>query len=893
MPDIQRLPIRVLVVDDEHPILDLYRAILTPKRKPSAVISELGELAQQLFGETTPPTAAPVFDLVACQQGDLAVATVKAALAANQPFAVAFLDVRMPPGPDGIWTAEQIRGLDPQIEIVIVTAYSDIHPADIERRVRPAHKILYLQKPFHSQEILQFASSLSAKWLAEHELRTLYAGLERRVAERTQELSQANAQLRSEIEERRRIEVRLRQLEKAVGTMPLGLTITDLEGKIIYINQAGAEMHGYQSDELLGQAALVLTSPEWRKPLAVDQIRGWKGLLRESLRIRKDGTTFPAWLTSEVVQDAEGEPFAIVTSYEDITERKQAEEALRRSEAKYRIVLESDPDPVMVFDSERKITYLNPAFTRVFGWTLKDTLEVPLNFIPVEHLPDVKVLLEKIALGETISGVEITCFTKYNTQIVVSVSGAGFFDSHGTLQGYVISLQDITARKKTEEEIKFLAYKDALTGLNNRKSFYLHLEDEILRTRSRAGTRRIDPLGKWALLFLDLNQFKHINDSLGHDIGDQLLCAVGDRIQTCLRKSDYVFRLGGDEFTIILHNFINDSDIAKVAEKIRKELAIPFCIKQHELFISASIGISVYPDNGEDVETLVKNADLAMYAAKEGHLGYRFFTEEMNRNALERMKLESQLHNALPNGQLSVYYQPFVDRQERIIGAEALLRWYHPESGMISPGRFIPIAEETGAIIPIGKWVLHTACQQATAWRSKGFLNFQMAVNLSTRQFKERDLIETVEDALERTGFPPTCLKLEVTESGIMENPEQAIGTMTLLRQKGIRFSLDDFGTGYSSLSYLKRFPIDTVKIDRSFVMDCLTSKDDQEIIRAILAMAQNLGMDTVAEGVETNEQKAFLIQEGCQSLQGYYFGRPMPAQKFETLLLQTGTVET
>jgi len=882
-------PLRLLAVDDEKIILTLYERILTPKRKPSPRVGELNELAQQLFGETPSPTSALAVELITCQQGDEAVTVVQAALAEHRPFAVVFLDVRMPPGPDGVSTAEQIRAIDSQIEIVIVTAYSDIHPSEIERRVRPAHKLLYLQKPFHAPELIQLASSLSAKWLVECELHNMYAELEQRVAARTDELQHANAQLSAEIKERQRIEVQLRQLEKAVEMMPLGLTITDLEGEIIYINHAGATMHGYQPDELLGQAALILTAPEWRKPLTLDQLKGWRGLLRESLRMRKNGSTFSAQLTSEIVQDATGEPFAIVTSYEDITRRKQAEEALRKSEEKYRIVLESDPDPVMVCDAEERVTYVNPAFSRVFGWTLNDIFGKPLAFTPVDHYAESRALLANIAEGKTLSGVESARLTKANDRIEVSISGAGFFDHAGILQGYVLNLQDITARKQTEKEIQFLAYNDALTGLQNRRAFYLHLEDEITRARSRFGSRRRDPLDRWALLFLDLDQFKHINDSLGHEIGDQLLRAASDRIQSCLRKSDYIFRLGGDEFTVILHNFINDSDIVKAAEKIRQELALPFSIKQHELFISASIGVSVYPDDGSDVETLVKNADMAMYAAKEGRLGYRFFTEEMNRNALERLKLESHLRNALQDHQLSVYYQPLVDPQGQIIGAEALLRWYHPELGMISPVKFIPLAEETGAIIPIGKWVLRKACQQAVIWQQKGLPNFFVAVNLSTRQFKEPDIIETIEDTLERTGLPPTCLKLEVTESGIMENPEQAIATMTLLRQKGVRFSLDDFGTGYSSLSYLKRFPLATLKIDRSFVMDCLTSKDDQEIIRAILAMAQNLGMDTVAEGVELSAQKEFLIQQGCQTLQGYYFGRPMPAPKFEAALFQAG----
>jgi len=316
---------------------------------------------------------------------------------------------------------------------------------------------------------------------------------------------------------------------------------------------------------------------------------------------------------------------------------------------------------------------------------------------------------------------------------------------------------------------------------------------------------------------------------------------VAVRLQTCLRKSDHIFRLGGDEFTIILNDLTDDTDMAKVAKKIREEIARPCCIRNHELYVTISIGISIYPDDGDDVEILVKNADMAMYAAKEEGQGYRFFTEEMNTKALERMMLESSLRNALQNNQFVIYYQPMVDDRQRIIGMEALLRWHHPELGLINPSKFIPIAEETGAIIPIGKWVLHSACQQAKKWYEMSHAKFYVAVNLSTRQFSEPDLLETIEQVLAAADLPPDCLKLELTESSIMENPDQAIAKMKILRTKGIHFSIDDFGTGYSSLSYLKRFPIDTLKIDRSFVIDSTTNEDDQEIIKTIISMAKNL----------------------------------------------------
>ena len=536
-------------------------------------------------------------------------------------------------------------------------------------------------------------------------------------------------------------------------------------------------------------------------------------------------------------------------------------------------------------DLEGRTTYLNPAFTRVFGWTMNKGIGQILDFVPLEGLTEARSIIEKINEGETISGIETCRLTRDNREVDVSISGAGFFDSHGQPRGCVLTFQDITERKKSEAEIRFLAYHDVLTGLPNRKSFYLQLEETLALSYQWDGHERRSGHDKWALLFLDLDRFKDINDTLGHDMGDELLKAVAIRLRDCLRKKDYIFRLGGDEFTIILNNLSQDLDTIKVIQKIQQEIARPFHVKTHVLYMTTSIGVSVYPTDGEEVEILVKNADMAMYAAKEEKGGYRFYTEQMNLKALERMQLESSLRTALQENQFVLYYQPLVDERNRIIGMEALLRWNHPQLGMISPGRFIPIAEETGTIVPIGEWVLRCACEQTRKWRDMGYTELYVAVNLSTRQFREQNLVETVEHVLETTGLPANCLKLEVTESGIMEDAEDAVVKMKILRAVGIRFSIDDFGTGYSSLSYLKRFPIDTLKIDRSFVMDSLTSRDDQEIIKTIISMAQNLNIEALAEGVETKEQQEFLRRHGCHMMQGYYFGRPMSDQEFEKIL--------
>ena len=753
--------IRILVADDEQAILSFYQEIFTLMAETppaSAPEQSLVDGYSQISTQT--------FELVLCQQGSEAVKAARQGVIENRPFAIAFIDINLPSDNRGIDIAEDIRALDPHIEIVMMTGYSDIRTQELAERIPPMHKILYIEKPIRPKEIYQLAGALGAKWRTEREMEQVHDDLERWLEDRTVELLQTNQSLKKEIEAR------------------------------------------------------------------------------------------------TLVQNA-----------------------LLESEERYRIVLESVPDPIIVYDMEDRVEYVNPAFSRVFGWTLAECQQSPFEFVPVDFLAQARLLFEKTTRGQMISGLESCRLTKDGAPIQVSISSAAFFDQAGKLGGRVMTLQDITARKKTEEEIKFLAYHDALSGLPNRKSFYLRLEDSIVQSQGQAGKKRRPVAQKWALLFLDVDRFKFVNDTLGHELGDLLLREIAARLQQSVRKSDYIFRLGGDEFTIILNAMHEVTDIAKVAQKIREEIAAPCVIQGHEIYVTASIGISLYPDDGAEVEELVKKADMAMYAAKEGKEGFRFFTEEMNQKAMERMMLEGSLRHALQDNQLLVYYQPLVDEQRRVVGTEALLRWQHPQLGLLSPTRFIPIAEETGAIIPIGKWVLYTACQQAMKWHNMGFADFYVAVNLSTRQFKEPDLVEIVEHTLETTGLPPHCLKLEVTESGIMENPERAVEKMDALRRIGVKFSIDDFGTGYSSLSYLKRFPISTLKIDRSFVMDAPTNTDDQEIIKTIIAMARNLRMETVAEGVETQEQQEFLAYHGCRMMQGFYFGRPMPAESFEELL--------
>jgi diguanylate cyclase (GGDEF)-like protein len=441
---------------------------------------------------------------------------------------------------------------------------------------------------------------------------------------------------------------------------------------------------------------------------------------------------------------------------------------------------------------------------------------------------------------------------------------------------------DITERKRAEEQVKHLAFHDPLTSLPNRLLF----NDRLTLAVAQAHRHN----QKMAVLFLDLDRFKVINDSLGHSVGDELLRQVAERIQEHVREGDTVARLGGDEFTLLVPGINVEEDAAKIARKICDAIHAPFWIDGRELFVTTSLGVSVYPSDGHDAETLVRNADSAMYRAKEqGRDNYQLYTPAMNAKAIERLSLESRLRQAVANDELELHFQPFIDlKTAEVLGAEALLRWRHPELGLIPPGEFIPIAELSGLIVPIGEWVLRTACAEARKWHQQGFQGLTVSVNLSSRQFQQTDLVSQVTQALEETGLEADKLDLEITESNAMQNAEHSINTLWGLKKQGVRISMDDFGTGYSSLNYLKRFPIDRIKLDQSFVRDLPGDKDDAAIAMAVIAMGRSLELVVIAEGVETEEQLAFLKGHECDQLQGFLLSRPLPSDAFETFLKES-----
>ncbi|MGM0644490.1 MAG: PAS domain S-box protein [Thermodesulfobacteriota bacterium] len=664
--------------------------------------------------------------------------------------------------------------------------------------------------------------------------------------------------------------------EELLESAPEGIAILDPDDTVIRINKEFTRIFGYAQQEAVGRKINELIVPDSLtgegRELSQRAMAGGR-FDYETRRVNKNGEEVDVSIIANPVW-MDGELIGIYGVYRNISERKKAEEDLKSSEKHYRTVLEAAPDPVMVCDSEHRTTYVNPAFTRVFGWSREECCsEEQISFIPPQHEKSHLEMIQKLRERKSFSGMETKRYTKNGIMVDVSISGAVFEDKKNNPEGCILTLQDITERKMKEEELRYVAYYDQLTNLPNRKSFYMFLERMMNKPLRRSSSE------SWGVMLLDLDRFKEVNDILGHEIGDRLIKAVSRRLAGCIGKSDELFRLGGDEFTIITKNL---EAVNQLAGAIHWKLTEPFKIMEHEIHSSASIGISVFPQDGRDAETLVKNADMAMYSAKETKSGYSFFTADMNRTARERMQMEKDLKTALDKDQIILHYQPIVNSRGEVKGAEALVRWQHPELGLIPPSKFISLAEETGDIVDIGKWVLQTACTRAVKWHKAGRTDFYVSVNLSPRQFREENLVDLVRTVIRETGLDPRCLKLEITETSVMVDPEECIRKISLLNETGIDFSIDDFGTGYSSLSYLKRFPITTLKIDRSFIMDSMSNRNDREIIKSIVKMAKSLDIDTVAEGIETVEQQSLLTELGCRSMQGFYFGRPVPDTQFE-----------
>ncbi|QZY56497.1 GGDEF domain-containing response regulator [Crassaminicella profunda] len=552
---------------------------------------------------------------------------------------------------------------------------------------------------------------------------------------------------------------------------------------------------------------------------------------------------------------------------------RHTEMNLNQSEAFARSIINHAVEGIITIDKNGTIGYINPAAEKIFGYRSSEIIGKNIDrIIPKLYYRDYENMDMKDSFINT--NKEIIAQRKDESILPIDFTVSKFYVGQKCF--FTIILRDITERKRYEEMIKYQAFYDSLTGLPNR----LLLKERMALEISHAKQTK----QKLGLMYLDLDRFKLINDTLGHDIGDKLLKEIANRLKRCVRQDDTVARIGGDEFVVLLPGINRGENIGKIANKILKAIREPVIIDDHELYLTISIGVTIYPDDGEMEETLLTNADVAMYRAKEkGKNNFQLYTSALNDKALERLAMENSLRRALEYKEFVVYYQPKVNaKTEEVIGTEALIRWQHPNWGLVPPQKFIPIAEETGLIVPIGEWVLRTACVQNKALQNAGFPPLTVAVNLSARQFELQDLTKMVSGILEETGLEPQYLELEITESIAMQNIDHTLKMINELKTMGVKFAIDDFGTGYSSLSQLNSFSINKLKIDRSFVSKIDGEKGNSIIASTVLALGKSLELGVVAEGVETKEQVDFFKENECDEMQGYYFGRPMPNEEFE-----------
>ncbi|WP_371324498.1 EAL domain-containing protein [Dechloromonas sp. ZY10] len=568
--------------------------------------------------------------------------------------------------------------------------------------------------------------------------------------------------------------------------------------------------------------------------------------------------------------DVRGVPLpdgSFVTIYTDISERRASAEREQLAQK----VFTHTPAGIVVTDEAHRIVSINPAMMQMTGYATYELVGHDIfGLIALSADESSEHLREQVGLRGLWSG-EADIARKGGDEFPAGIRVSRVDDPHtGNPTHHIWILADITERKAVEERMRHIAQHDPLTGLPNRMALAIRLAQ--LLPEARRYERRL------AMMFLDLDRFKIINDTLGHPVGDELLREVACRLSNIIRETDFVARLGGDEFVILLPEISTPADSALVASKIIAALATPVQVDTHELHTSPSIGISIFPDDGPDADSLLKNADTAMYHAKAaGRNNYQFYAAEMNQAASERMDIERKLRHAIARNEFAIAYQPqFAGDSGRPTGVEALLRWHHPSDGMISPARFIPVAEEMGLIVEIGEWVMRNACREMKHWLDAGLQPMRVAVNVSARQLRRRDFCESVAGALAESGLPAELLELEITESSVMENPEEAIEILQRLRRMGVTLAVDDFGTGYSSLAYLKRFPIDHLKIDRSFVADIEHDLNDRAIAFGTIALAHSLGLNVIAEGVETADQLELLRSNGCDEVQGYLFSKPL-----------------
>jgi diguanylate cyclase (GGDEF)-like protein/PAS domain S-box-containing protein len=689
----------------------------------------------------------------------------------------------------------------------------------------------------------------------------------------------------AQMESRRRlVEDALRESEERYrmlldGVQDYAIFMMDPRGQVVSWNAGAERIKGYTADQIIGHNFSCFFPPEdieRGSPEEVLRITATSGRHEEQgMRVRKDGSQFLASVTFTALRDPAGNLRGFSEISHDLSESKE-------SEAKYRGLLEAAPDAMVVVDQRGEIALLNVQAEKQFGYRRDELVGQKVkNIIPegfAERLIADSLRSAEDALAQQIgTGIELNGRRKDGSEFPIEIMLSPLETAEGIL--VTAAIRDITTRKKAEAQMIHASEHDFLTGLPNR----MLLNDRVNQAIRLAERYR----RKLAVLFLDLDGFKHINDSLGHPAGDKLLQSVAKRLVDCVRGSDTVSRQGGDEFVVLLSEEEHSEDAAMTVRRMLQAVAEAHSIDQHDLHVTSCVGVSVYPSDGLDAETLIKNADTAMYHAKEnGPQTYQFFKPAMNVRAVERQAIEESLRRALERQEFALHYQPKINlRTGEIAGAEALIRWTHPIRGSVSPGQFIPVAEDCGLILPIGNWVLREACQQARAWVDAGLPLGTMAVNISAMQLRDKNFLHGVFEILKDTGLDPRSLELELTESVLMKHAESTASILKILRTSGVQLAVDDFGTGYSSLSYLRKFPIDALKIDQSFVRQITTVPDETIIVEAVISMGRSLKLRVIAEGVETQEQLTFLQAHQCDEAQGYYFSRPILSHQFAKLL--------
>lgn len=783
------------------------------------------------------------------------------------------------------WSQNHLRALGHQFKPTYEDWRSRVHPEDIDRVEEELDRVLKNEDDFLCEYRIIWPDR-SVRWV-EHRARVM--------PENGGEAKTFHGVI-IDIDQRKRNEHTLKEdkdLYRNLCEMSPDAILVNLNNRIVYANRSAQRLLGSTNAEpILGRSPFDFIFPEYHS-LVASRIQRLLNLNNDNPLVeqrwkRIDGSSVEVEVAaSPVMWDHQR---AVQVLLRDITERKQAEQALRESEERLNLALKSADLGTWHWQiTEDRLTW-DDQLCRLFGLKPGEHPSNYSGFLTLLH-PEDRARVE----GDIAHALQndVPCETRFRIQWpdgslhFLTTRGRLFRDCGGNPQRLSGICWDVTDKelaerrlRENEAHLRFLAHHDVLTSLPNRRLF----QDRMQHAMDKARRNGLQV----ALIYLDLDRFKTINDSLGHTIGDRVLKEIAGRLTHQVRKADTVARLGGDEFVVILEDVQEAENVAKIAQKILLELVREVMVEGHRLHVTASVGISLFPDDGVDAEGLMKNAEVAMYRAKEqGKNMCQYFTPDMNSRARELLQLENGLRQALEEDQFVLHYQPQHDLATgELVGVEALLRWNHPERGMIPPGDFIPLAEETGLIVPIGDWVLRTACAQSRIWRQAGLPSMRMAVNISPRQFRLPNLSSRVQEILQETGLEPDALELEITEGMIMNDLEAAIETMQALGKMGVSLAIDDFGTGYSSLGYLKRFPIAGLKIDRSFVRDIISDANDAQIATSVIALAHSMNLRVVAEGIETAEQLSFLQEKGCDHGQGFFFNPPCSAEEITCRIL-------